>query len=1614
MKKEYLFRNWIKELFAIIIFVLFIFPLNVSASQELDVLSGEDVVNYATNETNMNLKYNNYDCSKFVQYIYSYFGISLPRGCKDYADEKYSAYGEKIVDRSKLKPGDIVLYGSNNSTLGHAGIYIGDGQIVNSLNSSKNVIIMKIDSYTSENGYHYQYAVRPYALTQGYFKNLRNENVTDSDAVIACDFTAPLKISDEGFYISKNSDMKNYKKISEGVATTASSNSYSMNGIGDRKAWYGPLDANTVYYWQMFVVTPSGEKKTKVHQLRTGGSSDIPLQSFTLNKTILNLNAYICVDLKVTSYTPSNTTSSKIATWTSTNTNVVSVNSNGMVTVEGEGTAVIVCTIDGITSSCMVKVSGLGGEEYPLESFNLNKSSLSLNNGTCEKLYVASYVPSNTTSNKIALWTSSNTNVATVDQTGMVTTVGVGSTTITCTIDGISKTCKVTVTETNTSVFKNLRTESVTSTDARILGDLVSYTDVTDEGFYISTNSNMSGAQKISEGVAVSKLSGISYGMNKWYGVLSPGTTYYWKLYIVTGGVEKQSDVQNFKTEGVSDTEKPSITEVWVTDQSNSGYTIHCKATDNVGVTDVRFPTWTEANGQDDLASVWPSVKTPVNGIYSYRVNISDHNNEGGVYMTHVYAYDAAGNYTSYGYGVVIDRTIPVITEYQIADLDETGYTVKCKVTDNVKVNNVVFPTWTDASGQDDIIKPYPSVTTTTDGWYVYRVKVSEHNGEYGNYVTHLYAYDTSGNQSDCKTIPYVWVKPALTGTVTISGSLKYGQTLTAKVSNSNNTGTLSYQWKRGTTAISGATASTYKLVKEDIGNTISCEVTSDAAFKSISGTTASNVDKADGPAAPTSYSVQKPSISGLSDGKITLAQSNTYQYAADASFSSATKITGTVISGLKAGTYYVRIAGTETTHSGAYATITVPEGDIPVLTGTVTISGTLKYNQTLTASVSNTNNTGTLSYQWMRAGVAISGATSQTYKTVEADIGKKLSCVVTSSEQLSSISGETSTTIDKANGPAAPTGYTVQKTSKAGASDGKIIMAQSGTYQYADNEGFTNAKKITGTEITGLTAGTYYVRFAGTTTTHSGAAATITVEDGGPVLDSSSPVLLGATAGSDKIIVTWKANELVDKYAVFRKVSGGTWTKIVVTKGTADGSTAEAGLTCSYDDATAEAGVTYYYSVRGMNAAGKFVTSYDTTGVSATIKKTETLDKSSPVLLGATAGENSITVSWKANSGVDKYAVFRKVSGGSWAKVAETTGTANGNTSAAGQTCSYVDGTAQAGVTYSYSVRGMNSAGKFVTSYDTTGVSATIRVAEPLDKSSPVMTGATAGTNGITVSWKANSGVDKYTVFRKTAGGKWAKYAESTGTANGTKAVAGATCNYIDASAEAGVTYYYTVRGMNAAGSFVTSYDTTGVSAAIQMPVDTSSPVLIGATAGQNTITFSWTANNGVAKYTVFRKTTGGWSKAAEVDGANGGTTLSYADQAVVAGTTYTYTARGMDANGKYITSYNTTGVSATIAAQEVLDKNAPVLIGANASSAGIVVTWIANSGVDRYAIFRKTTGGWTKVDEAAGASAGSICNYVDRTAVAGTTYTYTVRGMDANGKYVTSYDTTGKSCTK
>ena len=172
--------------------------------------------------------------------------------------------------------------------------------------------------------------------------------------------------------------------------------------------------------------------------------SSVLATSISLNKTSAEIYAGETLQLTAT-VLPSNATN-KTVTWTTSNSSVATVSSNGLVTAKAVGNATITArTTDGsnLSASCSVTVKQ---SSVLATSISLNKTSAELNTGGTLQL-TATVLPSNTT-NKTVTWTTSNSSVATVSSNGLVTAKAKGSATITATTtDGsnLSAICSITV-----------------------------------------------------------------------------------------------------------------------------------------------------------------------------------------------------------------------------------------------------------------------------------------------------------------------------------------------------------------------------------------------------------------------------------------------------------------------------------------------------------------------------------------------------------------------------------------------------------------------------------------------------------------------------------------------------------------------------------------------------------------------------------------------------------------------------------------------------------------------------------------------------------------------------------------------------------------------------------------------------------------------------------------------------------------------------------------------------------------------------------------------------------------------------------------------------------------
>ena len=115
--------------------------------------------------------------------------------------------------------------------------------------------------------------------------------------------------------------------------------------------------------------------------------------------------------------------------------------------------------------------------------------------------------------------------------------------------------------------------------------------------------------------------------------------------------------------------------------------------------------------------------------------------------------------------------------------------------------------------------------------------------------------------------------------------------------------------------------------------------------------------------------------------------------------------------------------------------------------TGTVNINGAPKFDETLTANVTDTNNTGTLTYKWYRAGKTDPIGTGETYTLVQADISKMITCRVSSSTETGTIE-TTVGPVEKADGPAAPV------ISLRARTDTEILVTENNAWEYSIDNG--------------------------------------------------------------------------------------------------------------------------------------------------------------------------------------------------------------------------------------------------------------------------------------------------------------------------------------------------------------------------------------------------------------------------------------------------------------------------------------------------------------------------------------------------------------------------------
>lgn len=151
---------------------------------------------------------------------------------------------------------------------------------------------------------------------------------------------------------------------------------------------------------------------------------------------------------------PENTTDDKGVVWKTNNEEVARVDNDGKVTALKEGEATITATVG--TNETSVKINV---KEIHINSVVINELDDEFTRGD-EFKFSATYTPENTTDeNKTVEWSSSNTDVGTIDQEGNFVALKEGTTKITAKIGNIKAEREVTVIENHVGDFKLLQEE---------------------------------------------------------------------------------------------------------------------------------------------------------------------------------------------------------------------------------------------------------------------------------------------------------------------------------------------------------------------------------------------------------------------------------------------------------------------------------------------------------------------------------------------------------------------------------------------------------------------------------------------------------------------------------------------------------------------------------------------------------------------------------------------------------------------------------------------------------------------------------------------------------------------------------------------------------------------------------------------------------------------------------------------------------------------------------------------------------------------------------------------------------------------------------------------------
>ncbi len=273
-------------------------------------------------------------------------------------------------------------------------------------------------------------------------------------------FEIEVKSEEDSVEVTKVTLSKNKIKMKKGDKYTLNYEIEPKTATNKNITWYSTNESVVIVENGKITAKRKGEativvrtgnnKVAKTEVVVTDDSKvkeDVDVKGIDLNTNEVYL--YVDGTANVVATIIPNDATNKNITWTSQNKNIATVSNNGIITGKKVGTTTVMVKTDN-NKKASVKVNVInrpdikkGNKKVEVKSIDLNLQNANIY--VDDKISMAATVYPSSATNKRVTWSSSDSNVAKVDNNGMITGLATGTATITAKSNN-GKTAKVTIT----------------------------------------------------------------------------------------------------------------------------------------------------------------------------------------------------------------------------------------------------------------------------------------------------------------------------------------------------------------------------------------------------------------------------------------------------------------------------------------------------------------------------------------------------------------------------------------------------------------------------------------------------------------------------------------------------------------------------------------------------------------------------------------------------------------------------------------------------------------------------------------------------------------------------------------------------------------------------------------------------------------------------------------------------------------------------------------------------------------------------------------------------------------------------------------------------------------